>query len=32
MLGFFSEDMMVGVEGLRKRQKPHFPSTGRPQQ
>jgi enoyl-CoA hydratase len=24
MLGFFSEDMMAGVEGLRKRQKPDF--------
>jgi enoyl-CoA hydratase len=24
MLGFFSEDMMTGVEGLRKRQKPDF--------
>ena len=27
MLGFFSEDMMAGVEGLRKKQKPQFPSS-----
>ena len=27
MLGFFSEDMMAGVEGLRKKEKPRYPST-----
>ena len=27
MLGFFSEDMMAGVEGLRKKQKAQFPSA-----
>lgn len=27
MLGFFSADMMAGVEGLRRRQKPHYPSA-----
>lgn len=27
MLGFFSEDMMAGVEGLRKKQPPQFPSN-----
>jgi enoyl-CoA hydratase len=27
MLGFFSEDMMAGVEGLRKKQPPSFPSN-----
>ena len=27
MLGFFSSDMMAGVEGLRKKQKPAFPSA-----
>lgn len=27
MLGFFSEDMMAGVEGLRRREKPRFPSN-----
>jgi hypothetical protein len=26
MLGFFSEDMMAGVEGLRGRKRPDFPS------
>jgi enoyl-CoA hydratase len=27
MLGFFSADMMAGVEGLRRKQPPHFPSN-----
>lgn len=27
MLGFFSEDMMAGVRGLRRKEKPHFPSN-----
>jgi enoyl-CoA hydratase len=27
MLGFFSEDMMAGVEGLRKKRPPDFPSS-----
>jgi enoyl-CoA hydratase len=27
MMGFFSEDLMAGVEGLRKRQKARFPSN-----
>ncbi|HSM57288.1 MAG TPA: enoyl-CoA hydratase/isomerase family protein [Candidatus Sulfomarinibacteraceae bacterium] len=27
MLGFFSEDMMAGVEGLRRKEKPRFPSN-----
>jgi enoyl-CoA hydratase len=27
MLGFFSEDMMAGVEGLRKKQPARFPSS-----
>ncbi|HIP70027.1 MAG TPA: enoyl-CoA hydratase/isomerase family protein [Anaerolineae bacterium] len=27
MLGFFSEDMMAGVEGLRQRKRPSFPSS-----
>lgn len=27
MLGFFSEDLIAGVEGLRRKQKPEFPST-----
>jgi enoyl-CoA hydratase len=27
MLGFFSEDVMAGVEGLRKKQKPQYPSA-----
>lgn len=27
MLGFFSEDMMAGVDGLRQRKKPEFPSN-----
>jgi enoyl-CoA hydratase len=27
MLGFFSDDMMAGVEGLRKKEKPRFPSA-----
>lgn len=27
MLGFFSEDMMAGVDGLRQKQKPVFPSA-----
>ena len=27
MLGFFSEDVMAGVEGLRNREKPDFPSN-----
>ena len=27
MLGFFSEDMMAGIEGLRKRKKPNFGSS-----
>jgi enoyl-CoA hydratase len=27
MLGFFSEDMMAGVEGLRERKRPSFPSS-----
>ncbi|MDX1663517.1 MAG: enoyl-CoA hydratase/isomerase family protein [Candidatus Promineifilaceae bacterium] len=28
MLGFFSEDMMAGVEGLRRKEKARFPSAG----
>ncbi|MCI0399483.1 MAG: enoyl-CoA hydratase/isomerase family protein [Chloroflexi bacterium] len=28
MLGFFSEDMMAGVEGLREKRPPRFPSAG----
>lgn len=28
MLGFFSSDMMAGVEGLRRKEKPRFPSAG----
>jgi len=28
MLGFFSPDMMAGVEGLRRKEKPRFPSAG----
>lgn len=27
MLGFFSEDMMAGIEGLRKKRPPRFPSS-----
>lgn len=27
MLGFFSEDMMAGVQGLRRKEKPRFPSN-----
>jgi enoyl-CoA hydratase len=27
MLGFFSEDMMAGIEGLRQKRPAHFPST-----
>ncbi|MFW5940335.1 MAG: enoyl-CoA hydratase/isomerase family protein [Chloroflexota bacterium] len=27
MLGFFSEDMVAGVQGLRRKEKPHFPSN-----
>lgn len=27
MLGFFSEDMMAGIEGLRKKRPPNFPSS-----
>jgi enoyl-CoA hydratase len=27
MLGFFSEDMMAGVEGVRKKKRPHYPSN-----
>jgi len=27
MVGFFSEDMMAGVEGLRRKEKPQFPSN-----
>lgn len=27
MLGFFSEDMMAGVDGIRKREKPNYPSA-----
>jgi enoyl-CoA hydratase len=27
MLGFFSDDMMAGVEGLRRKEKPRFPSN-----
>jgi enoyl-CoA hydratase len=27
MLGFFSEDMMAGVEGLRNKRRPNFPSS-----
>ena len=30
MLGFFSDDMMAGVDGLRRRQRPHFPSSDLP--
>jgi enoyl-CoA hydratase len=28
MLGFFGEDMMAGVEGLRQRKRPSYPSAG----
>lgn len=28
MLGFFHEDMMAGVEGLRERKRPSYPSSG----
>ena len=28
MLGFFSEDMMAGIEGLRRKKKARFPSAG----
>jgi hypothetical protein len=27
MLGFFSPDMMAGVEGLRRKERPRFPSS-----
>ena len=30
MLGFFSEDLRAGVQGLRRRIRPHFPSSGGP--
>ena len=30
MLGFFSGDLLAGVEGLRRRRRPHFPSSGGP--
>ncbi|MDX1613641.1 MAG: enoyl-CoA hydratase/isomerase family protein [Candidatus Promineifilaceae bacterium] len=30
MLGFFSADMMAGVEGLRQKRRPHFPSNRTP--
>ena len=30
MLGFFSEDVLAGVQGLRSRERVHFPSSGGP--
>jgi enoyl-CoA hydratase len=30
MLGFFSPDLLAGVQGLRGRTRPHFPSSGGP--
>jgi enoyl-CoA hydratase len=29
MLGFFSDDLMVGVEGLREKRPAEFPSSGK---
>jgi enoyl-CoA hydratase len=28
MMGFFSEDLLAGVEGLRQKKRPHYPSSG----